>query len=246
MERTFTTTTHGPVAFELPAGTARVTVDRTAKTATIRLHTPDSDGPSVDAIRDSRSNSQNGLTVTVPDNGSGNGGVTVISGGSYSNVSVSGSGTVTVNGNVISCGGRVSRGITADIAVPPGTDLVFRGKSSDLTVTGPLAALDASTVSGDIRAGVLGDAVVRTVSGDVEIDAVSRRLDASTTSGDIEVGSYSGEQAMLNAVSGDVNLAATQSAAGPLSARTVSGDIRLRGAQHLRPQVSSVSGRVRA
>ncbi|MFJ6559960.1 DUF4097 family beta strand repeat-containing protein [Streptomyces sp. NPDC091412] len=245
MERTFTTTTAGPVALNLPAGNARVTVDKTAKTATIRLHTTDREGPSADAIQRTTASTSHGLAVTVPDTG-GNSGVTVISAGSsYSSISIGGGGTVIVNGQRIT-GGQISNGITADITVPPGSALTFRSKSADLRVTGPLASLDATTVSGDIEAGVVGAITVQSTSGDIDIDAVSQQLAASTVSGDIEIGSYSGGQAMLNAVSGDLTLSATPAASGMLSARTVSGDVRLRGARHLNPQTSTVSGRVRS
>ena len=247
MERTFTTTTAGITALHLPAGRARVTVDPAAKTAIVRLHTQDAgDSPAADAIRNARHDTGQGLSVIVPDNGSGGGGnVTVISGGRFSNVSIS-NGTVTINGVRVSGDGRSSRGITADVTVPPGTELVFRSTSSDLDVTGPLAGLDAVTVSGDITAGMVAGARVQTTSGDIELSAVSEQLDARTVSGDIEVGTYSGGQAALNSVSGDVELAATQAASGALSAQTVSGDVRLRGAGHLHPRVSSVSGRVRS
>ncbi|NUP02076.1 MAG: DUF4097 family beta strand repeat protein [Nonomuraea sp.] len=245
MERTFTTTTTGPVVLDLPAGSVRVKVDRSAKTATIRLHTADTEGASVHAIQRATAGTLRGLTVTVPNTGGGNGNVTVISGGNYSSVSIGGGGTVIVNGQRIT-GGNVSSGITADIVVPPDTTLTFRSKSADLQVTGALASLDATTVSGDIEAGVVGSAAVSSTSGDIDIDAVSGQLSATTVSGDIEIGSYSGQNAMLNAVSGDLALSATREASGPMSARTVSGNIRLRGANHLSPQTSTVSGRVRA
>ncbi|MFD7705670.1 DUF4097 family beta strand repeat-containing protein [Streptomyces sp. NPDC059786] len=244
MERVFTATTPGPVTLDLPAGSARVTVDQTAKTATIRLHTTDNEGPSVDAIRRATAGTLRGLTVTVPETAGGNGGVTVVTRGSnYSSVSIGG-GTVIVNGQVIS-GGNISSGITADIVVPASTALTFRSKSADLHASGPLASLNATTMSGDIEAGVIGSVAAKTMSGDIDIDAVVSQVTASAMSGDIEIGSYSGSSAMLNSMSGDLALSATSASSGLLSAQTVSGDIRLRGTRHLNPQASTVSGRVR-
>ena len=69
MERTFTTTTAGITALHLPAGRARVTVDPAAKTAVVRLHTQDKDdSPAADAIRNTRSDARQGLSV-VPHDG---------------------------------------------------------------------------------------------------------------------------------------------------------------------------------
>lgn len=248
MERTFNTLTAGPVSLDLPTGIARVEVDRSAKTASIRLHTVDREGPSVDAINRATAATSAGLTVTVPETGGSGGGVTIVNtgrGGSYSSVSVSGSGTVIVNGQTIS-GNGASSGITADVTVPPGTTLRFRSKSASLQVSGPLTALDATSISGDIEAGVVGAVSIKTTSGDVDIEAVTNRIAATSISGDIEVGSYSGDSAVLACVSGDVTLSATAEARGSLAASAVSGDVRLRGARHLNPQASSVSGRVRS
>lgn len=245
MERTLTTTTTGPVLLDLPAGSVRVTVDKAAKTAIVHLNTNDSTGPSVDAIQRATADTRHGLAVTVPNLGGNNGGITVVtSGSSYSSVSIGG-GTVIINGQRIT-GGQISSGITAEITMPPNTALAFRSKSADLRITGPLPSLNATTVSGDIEAGVVGDASIGSTSGDIDIDAVTGQLSATTVSGDIEIGTYSGGSAMLNAVSGDLALSATQAATGALSARTVSGNIRLRGASHLHPQASTVSGRVRS
>jgi DUF4097 and DUF4098 domain-containing protein YvlB len=93
---------------------------------------------------------------------------------------------------------------------------------------------------------MVGSLSANSTSGDLEVTAVTERLAVGTVSGDVEIGSYSGQHATLNAVSGDLVLSATPAASGVLSATTVSGDIRLRGASHLHPHTSSVSGRVRA
>jgi hypothetical protein len=243
MERTFTTATTGPVTLDLPAGSARVTVDRAAKTATIRLHTTDTEGPSVDAIRRATAGTLHGLALTVPDLGGGGGGVTVISTGGSSSVTVGG-GTVIVNGQRI-IGGQISNGITAHVTIPPETDLSFRSKSSDLYVGGPISGLTASTMSGSVEAGVVGNLNAKTMSGDVEVSAVTGRVVASSMSGDISIGSYSGTQAALNSMSGTLAVAATRAASGSLSAQTMSGNIRLRGADHLDVSTSTASGRVR-
>jgi hypothetical protein len=252
-ERTFTTTKRGLIALRLPAGTARVTVDPSIKTATIRLHTRDTQGPSVDAINQATASTVNGLEVDVPDTGGG--GMTVIQtghGGRYSSVSISGNGSVivsggnvTINGQRITGSSMVSSGITADVTVPGSAELSFRSVSADLVANGPLAALTVATTSGDIETGLVGSLAVNSSSGDVEVTGVTEQLTVSTVSGDVEIGSYSGQRATLNAVSGDISLSATPASSGGLSATTVSGDIRLRGAAHLRPYTSSVSGRVR-
>ncbi|WP_405559010.1 DUF4097 family beta strand repeat-containing protein [Streptomyces canus] len=243
MERSFTTTTEGPISLDLPHGSAHVTVAKTVKTATVRLHTADSEGPSVDAIRRATAGTLLGLTVTVPDLGGGGGGVTVISTGGYSSVSVGG-GTVIVNGQRIT-GGQISSGITAHVTVPPDATLTFRSKSADLYVVGPVASLNAATASGSIEAGVVGTLTAKTMSGDIEINAVTDQVIANSMSGSVVIGSYSGQHAALSAMSGSLALSATPASSGALSAQTMSGDIRLRGARHLNPSTSTMSGRVR-
>lgn len=257
MDRTFTTTRLGPTSLTLPHGMARVTVDPAAKAATVLLHTDDADGWAVDAISQAETSSAGGLSVTVPDLAGAGSYSVAYNGGSYQSVTVSGSsnvvmsggGRVTVNGRVVSDGagaGRASSGIIADVTLPPGTGLVFSSNSASVRVSGPLAGLSAHTVSGDVEAGVVGVLRVNTTSGDIEVTAVTEEAHVVTVSGDIDVGMYRGRQALLQAVSGDIALSATSAATGGLSATSVSGDIRLRGAGHLNPRAHSVSGRVRA
>lgn len=255
MERTFTTSTAGPTSLRLPAGAAHAVVDPAVKTTTIRLHTDDTEGPAVDAIRRAVGATTAGLSVTVPDLGVGAHSIVHTSRGGVSSVSFSGGssvvmvgGRVIVNGRVVtgdSDTGVISSGITADITLPPGTGFVFTSVSADLDVSGPIAELAVHTTFGDVEVGVVGILRANTTSGDIQTTAVTDQIDVTTVSGDIEVGTYRGQRASLRTVSGDIALAATPAAIGDLSAVTVSGDIRLRGAAHLNPRTSTVSGRVR-
>ena len=110
-----------------------------------------------------------------------------------------------------------------------GFDIVFgfsRRSSLDLEVEVPRsAAVSIESVSADLHAGDLsGQLKVRTASGEITLDGLSGTLE-------------------LDAVSGDVRV--TAAGALDLRARTISGDLTVRGPRLGRAEIGTTSGDVR-
>lgn len=133
-------------------------------------------------------------------------------------------------------------------------DAGLKSASGDLRIEAVGGRLDLSTASGEVWIGtVAGSATINTASGDVRIERVDDSLTLRTASGDVSVGHFAGDSLEAKTISGDlrvglpagrtvqVDLASLageirhdfepgEEAAGPsvrVSARTVSGDIRL-------------------
>ncbi|MEU9072581.1 DUF4097 family beta strand repeat-containing protein [Streptomyces sp. NPDC048306] len=223
--------------------------------------------------REHTSNGVNVLEVRVPKvNGGGN---TFIGGGGFSTTTMtvggstftfSGSGGVSMvggdiymggkkiveNGRVIAEQGTVVGGaggsgtVTVDVRLPELSSVRLDTTSADLDVRrGDLQVLDVQSVSGDVRAKGVHTLRGNLTSGDLEVERVEAKVDISSVSGDLEIGAYNGSDLRANSVSGDIDVSATPAATGFFTASTVSGDIEARGAQHLNPRLSTVSGRVR-
>ena len=86
------------------------------------------------------------------------------------------------------------------------------------------AALDANSVSGDVKVEKIGGALkAGTVSGNVTVMSAAKGVDANTVSGDVEVSDATGD-AYLKTVSGDIK---AERVRGSISAETVSGEVDL-------------------
>jgi DUF4097 and DUF4098 domain-containing protein YvlB len=106
--------------------------------------------------------------------------------------------------------------------------------------TGIAGRVEVRTASGDVRLEqVLGRSVVQTASGDVTI-ADTAECDIRTASGDIELRRVRSE-AQLHSTSGDIRV---DGAGDDLSARSVSGDVRVADAASGRVELITVSGDV--
>lgn len=142
----------------------------------------------------------------------------------------------------------------------------WRDSEARLSIKVPVEAeLDASTVSGTIVVnGARGDQRLKSVSGDIRADVVGPEVQATTVSGRVELnGTGKEKQVRASSVSGDVRLrrmggdieARSTSgfldieAAGALDvhANVVSGSLTVRGtlAREAEVDLSSVSGRVK-
>ncbi|MCX4707195.1 DUF4097 family beta strand repeat-containing protein [Streptomyces sp. NBC_01373] len=158
---------------------------------------------------------------------------------------------VVSNGRVVAEQGAVVGGsstgtITVDVKVPSLSSFRLDTTSADLTVHGgDLQILEVKSVSGDVDATAAHTLRANMTSGDLNISRVEGRADLHSVSGDIEVGLYRGSEFRANAVSGDIDVRVHQEATGEFSASTVSGDVTTTGADHLRPRVSTVSGKHR-
>ena len=104
-----------------------------------------------------------------------------------------------------------------------GSSAHVRSASADVTPTGALAEVDATTASGDVRLEAAGDVKIRTASGDVEVGALERRLDVKTASGSVNAQDVHGGTKVQTA-SGGIRLDGVR---GAVTARTVSGDVEV-------------------
>lgn len=157
-------------------------------------------------------------------------------------------------------------GASGDLLVEQCTELHARGASGDvevgsLTEGGAVASasgdvrlrevtgdLDVRTASGDISIGdITGTATLLSASGDVEVGGAGRgRMTLKTMSGDAEIGIVPGLRVWLDlaSVSGRMNSQLDddtpddeRSPELSISARTVSGDVRIRRASAVSPAV---------
>jgi hypothetical protein len=209
----------GPIVLDVDtqSTTLNVTVDPNRSYAELTLRTLDGTGPSADAVNDAAAWA-NGDQIACKVRYSGGGGV-FIAGNNYSNV-VIGSGTVMVNGRVVSGGGASPIEMAA--RVPAGSSVRFGSQSGDLEASGPLRAVKADTQSGDISVGAVGEMQASTQSGDVSVGQLAGYAELKTMSGDVAVHGLPGSTCRAATMSGDVR---------------GSGSVRLDG--------SSMSGRVR-
>jgi hypothetical protein len=276
-EKTFTASAALPTVAYITShvGQVTVTVNPNLKTAQVKVHTADSEGPLADAVNNTTISERNAghethLNINVPkvNGGSGSTSVVQIGGsrfsfnggvvntGSMTGVTIS-NGDIWMGGQQIVSGGRVvaqqgsvvSGGgfgsITVEVQLPANSSVDLQTTSADLNITGDLNHLNFHTVSGDIDAQGVRTLSGNTTSGDIEVDRLAVSASVSSVSGDIEVESYSGNSFSANTVSGDIELAATPAATGGVNVSTVSGDVTTRGAGHLNVRPSTVSGRVR-
>ena len=133
--------------------------------------------------------------------------------------------------------------VNVRITCPPGADLIAKTVSADVDARGRYGSVELETTSGDIELPELdGEARVRSVSGDVRIDRVAGSAEVQTVSGDQRI-ARSEDAATLQSVSGDLLVSdaggaltlntvsgdqrADNAGAGPVSAQSVSGDIRI-------------------
>jgi DUF4097 and DUF4098 domain-containing protein YvlB len=129
---------------------------------------------------------------------------------------------------------------TVHVTAPSASGIRIQSQSADVVVTGRADRLETRTASGDVSvADVDARSVVQTASGDVRVSSTAD-CDVRTASGDIEVGKVSAE-AILHSTSGDIRL---DNATGNISARSVSGDVRVLDASIGRTEIITVSGDV--
>jgi hypothetical protein len=129
------------------------------------------------------------------------------------------------------------------VVCPEGADLVVRSRSADVDGRGRFTSLDVETTSGDVEVTEVDAAAkVQAVSGDIRLHRIGAVAQLATVSGDVSVDSCGGT-ATLESVSGDLQLRdagdavtlksvsgdarADNTGLGPVSAQSVSGDVRI-------------------
>jgi hypothetical protein len=129
---------------------------------------------------------------------------------------------------------------TVHVTAPAGSGVRVQTQSASGVVNGIADRVEVRTASGDVRVDqVLGRSVVQTASGDVTISDTAE-CDVRTASGDIELRRVRAE-ALVHSTSGDIRIDA---AGRDVSARSVSGDLRLLDVTAGRAELISVSGDV--
>ena len=146
---------------------------------------------------------------------------------------------------------KEGRGIEVefDVKVPADASVELRTVSGDLRITNVNGEVRAQGVSGNVLLeGTRRVALAKSVSGDIALtnagaDAqlsvttvsgnliattlAARTLDVNTVSGDVRIGGWSGERALIRALSGDVDLETSLVKAGRYEIESHSGDVRL-------------------
>ncbi|WP_405716420.1 DUF4097 family beta strand repeat-containing protein (plasmid) [Streptomyces xanthophaeus] len=270
-EQTYDASTSGPVNVYVTShmGQVRVITDQRITKAAIEISTAASEGRIAQAVEDATIR-QNGdqIEVRVPKvQGAfgGSGSTTMIVGGSSFTFSGSGAGVqmiggdifmggqqIVSNGRVVAAEGTVVGGaggtgeIVVTLRLPEMSSAKVTTTSADVsTAGGILQVLDVDSQSGDVQAETVRELRVKTMSGDVEATRVDCEVNVGTMSGDIEIGAYNGSRFWANTMSGDIDASASPAATGRMDLKSMSGDVSTRGAGHLNPSCSTMSGRVR-
>lgn len=257
-EKTFTASAALPTTAYITShvGQVTVTVNPNLKTAQVKVHTADTEGPLAEAvsnttITESAAGHETHVNINVPKGSlGGNSGSTVVqvggnrfsfnggvvNTGTMTGVTIS-NGDVWVGGRQVVSGGRV---VAEQGAVVSG------GGHGTITVEVQLPAdssVDLQTTSADLSiTGGVNHLRFHTVSGDINAQGV-RKLSGNSTSGDVVV-RHVNESVSVSSVSGDIEIDAYSG--NSFSANTVSGDLDLTATPHATGSVnvSSVSGDV--
>ncbi|MEU3602255.1 DUF4097 family beta strand repeat-containing protein [Streptomyces sp. NPDC006798] len=239
----------GPVLADItcPDGAVRVVVDPDATAVRVEVTSGDPDGPAAEAVRRTRIHQSGArLTVVVPPTPPTaftgvSSGVVVASG----NVRIDGLTFTNHGGGIVVSG---SAGAEVLVVLPAGSSVTYTGASGSIRTAGVLAGLTARTTSGSVAAETVGRMNTESSSGSITAGTVTERVDISASSGSIKIGDYRGADARIRTTSGSITLTASPAARGRITARAVSGSVRLcgtAGRDDLVVRASAVSGTVR-
>jgi DUF4097 and DUF4098 domain-containing protein YvlB len=136
---------------------------------------------------------------------------------------------------------RSGRGGSKSVSVrcPAGTDVEIGTHSGDITATGELGIVSATTMSAKIEIDRADEADLRSGSGNITVGNVRGRSRLNTMSGKIEAGTLGA--CACGTMSGKIHI---DRVIGPLKARTVSGAIEATSGGEGSITVKSVSGKV--
>ncbi|GAA2984596.1 hypothetical protein GCM10010519_18810 [Streptomyces lactacystinicus] len=263
--RTITAATTGATTVDLSLLGIHGQVDVQAvpglATAEITISTTDDTGEAADAVTgaDLFWDPRGALVARVQGQGTGGGTTTIVT-RSGRTITMQGVGTVygsvtgmVIDGDLTIVGGRVVGGRGATLVqgsapvvvtarVPEGSSVIGRTQSADLTTTGRLTAVAATTQSGDLRVTTahtfVDQVTVTTQSGDVSVGTAST-VSVRTQSGDVVL--ERAVTAEVHTMSGDIR-ASWLGASADL--QTMSGDIRARAANPGAVTADSMSGDV--
>ncbi len=136
---------------------------------------------------------------------------------------------------------RGRHGLDLTIQAPAESSCAVSTASADVSLVGPLHAVEVKTASGDVTTGsASGNVRINTASGDVWLEHAATDVLITTASGDQHVGRADG-MTKLQTASGDLKVG---HAGGSVTAATASGDICLVRVSDGLVDTSSMSGDV--
>lgn len=157
------------------------------------------------------------------------------------NAITNGSSVTITNGSVFTG----SDTVTARVVMPPDGVLWVSTESGDVEVHGGAGRVEIATVSGNITVEQAAQLKAKTVSGGVYADRVTDTANIRTTSGEIVLDSYTGRGLLAASTAGLISVKVEEGATGYLTANTVAGNIRIRGAVgRVRTDLRSIAGKV--
>lgn len=244
--------TAGPVTLDTEllrtAGKVTVRVDPDCKQASVVVSTPDTEGPSAEAVERATLTQNRDGVLSARVAGTSNGGMTINAGGGSMQISGGGSsfnfsgGSINTSGNGIQISGFsgpiMVNGVRVDgnganmapavspievtAVLPPGSVLTARTDSADIEADG-LSVVNGQTKSGDLHVGSAWTVNGSSQSGDVSVNWV-QDIDARAQSGNVSVGWAQGNVS-AKAQSGNVDI--RQFAGGTAQANSMSGNARI-------------------
>lgn len=113
--------------------------------------------------------------------------------------------------------------VDVEVELPAGSSTEVRTGSGDVTATGRLGDVRASTGAGDLSFHEVGTAQLKSGSGDITLQSARGEASAKTGSGDLSVGAAGGRLDLVSG-SGDISLRRSDAA---VKARTGSGDLTI-------------------
>lgn len=116
--------------------------------------------------------------------------------------------------------------ISSEVEIDSGANLDIKTVSGDIDV-GTAEKIKIQTLSGDINIEETGDCDIESTSGDMEINAVSGNLRIKSISSEIAIGELTTEKAVIEDVSGTVEIDTLMIKEGAMSIKTVSDDVRI-------------------
>jgi Toastrack DUF4097 len=134
-----------------------------------------------------------------------------------------------------------------EVTLPRDASLQVGGVSASLDVDDIHGGLDLRTVSGGVSiSGADGRISLQSVSGDVLLQAGHIELDATTTSGDLSASVHRFDRVTARSVSGDLRLTGELAPGFEHTLESISGDVELSPANGVTVKMASLSGSLRS
>lgn len=137
---------------------------------------------------------------------------------------------------------KLGTGLNITVTVPAGSNASVTTASADITCSGEIGSLKATSASGEIEAASVGShADLDSISGGVAVAEVGGTATLKSASGPIVLGRAGGDLNITN-ISGKVRVGSAEAAA---TIKTASGQVRIDRLQKGKADITSVSGDIR-